>query len=212
MNAMEQMNNLPMGDTLAYLEAHARPVIKDPHKSFTEAHPHETVWIYSSDFDFAAKMREVLKQWGGLTPGQLAAVRKCMSYKKFPDGATQYPPRAAEIDLTKVPSGMYAVPNGETRLKVQIKRGTGKWQGWIFVSDGAVYGQARHYGAQKPGETYRGKIEEALRAIAADPRTASQAYGRLTGSCGVCGRHLEDKDSVKRGIGPICADNMGWFK
>ena len=47
-------------------------------------------------------------------------------------------------------------------------------------------------------------------AIAADPQAASVRYGREIGACGVCGRTLTDEDSRARGIGPICADKMGW--
>lgn len=113
---------------------------------------------------------------------------------------------AAALDLSGVPSGRYAVPDGDTRLKVKIDHVTeGKWAGWTFVKDAAEYGQGRKYGSQRPGQTYRGAIEEQLRAIAADPRAASAAYGKLTSTCGVCGRHLEDEESVARGIGPICA-------
>ena len=38
-----------------------------------------------------------------------------------------------------------------------------------------------------------------------DPLAAQVAYGKLTGTCGYCGRVLEDEESVERGIGPICA-------
>jgi hypothetical protein len=44
--------------------------------------------------------------------------------------------------------------------------------------------------------------------ILADPRAASAAYGRLVGRCGVCGRPLEDPESVERGIRPVCADKF----
>lgn len=112
---------------------------------------------------------------------------------------------ASALDLSALPAGKYAVPGGDTRLKVQIDNvATGKWANWIFVSDGAEYGQRKRYGSQKPGATYKGDIIDQLRLIAADPRAASAAYGRLTSKCGVCGRPLEDAESVARGIGPIC--------
>ena len=113
---------------------------------------------------------------------------------------------ASGLDLSEVPSGLYAVPGGDTRLKVKIDNVTsGKWEGWIFVKDGAEYGSKERYGSQKPGSTYSGKIVEALTAIAADPFEASKAYGKLVGRCGVCNRPLEDEKSVAAGIGPICA-------
>lgn len=121
-------------------------------------------------------------------------------------GGTEEKP---SLDLSGVPSGMYAVPQGSTRLKIQIKHITkGKWAGWTFVSDGAMYGQQKKYGSCKPGGNYQGGIQEQLAAVAADPMVASAAYGHLTSSCGVCGRHLEDEESVARGIGPVCANKF----
>lgn len=119
--------------------------------------------------------------------------------------AAAAPAAATGLDLSSVPSGTYAVPGGDTRLKVQIDNvTTGKWAGWVFVKDGAEYGQSQRYGSQRPGSLYSGKIEEALRTIAADPKAAAAAYGHITGRCGRCNRMLEDEQSVARGIGPVC--------
>lgn len=119
------------------------------------------------------------------------------------------PPAAARnttgVDLSKLPAGMYAVPGGDTRLKVRIdKPAKGKWLGWTFVKDGAEYGEGKRYGSQRPGERYVGAIADALAAIVADPAGAAARYGELTGQCSSCNRTLEDKLSVERGVGPIC--------
>jgi len=203
------MNN----DTLSYLESYANPVL--PHAappSWASQHVEELKWINTSSFDFALKMRLAYMRWGSLTPGQLDAVHNCMRVDaEIKRTQAHYAPEPKmQLDLTKVPSGFYAVPDGATRLKVKIARGTGRWQGYIFVSDGAVYGQAREYGRQAPGGRYTGQIIEPLLAIAGDPQAASVAYGRLTGSCGICNRPLENQESLDRGIGPICAGRLGW--
>lgn len=36
------------------------------------------------------------------------------------------------------------------------------------------------------------------------------AYGKKFGRCAVCNRELTDEESIERGIGPVCADRMGW--
>jgi hypothetical protein len=116
-------------------------------------------------------------------------------------------------DLRTLPEGSYAVPSGTTRLKVRIERGKpgSKWDGWIFVKDAAEYGQGRRYGNQRPGESeYRGAIGLELALICADPAQSMAAYGKLVGKCGACGRPLEDKESVERGIGPVCAKKLGF--
>lgn len=114
------------------------------------------------------------------------------------------------LDLSGMTSGRYAVPDGDSRLKVKIDVvEKGKWAGWVFVKDAAVYGEGTRYGAQRPGGRYQGKIVDQLAAIVADPHGAMAAYGQLTGTCGRCGLPLEDETSVALGIGPVCRQKMG---
>lgn len=152
----------------------------------------------------------------GLTPVfervSASAPQESVQLQLVPSGA-QVPegPTTPALDLSELPEGRYAVPGGETRLKVQIDRPkTGRWAGWTFVRDAAEYGRGQRYGRQSPGGTYRGDIAEALAAIVSDPPAASAAYGHLVGRCGVCGRRLEHPDSVARGIGPVCAERLSW--
>lgn len=119
------------------------------------------------------------------------------------------------LDLSGLPTvdtqdAMYfGVPGGHTRLKVRVRRpDDGKWAGWIFVDDGAVYGEGQRYGRQAPGQKYSGDIEAALAAILADPMGALRRYAELTNRCGVCNRPLENAESVARGIGPVCAREL----
>jgi Family of unknown function (DUF6011) len=46
------------------------------------------------------------------------------------------------------------------------------------------------------------------REIQKDPTNAMNLYGIKLGVCGVCGRTLTDRDSILRGIGPICASRL----
>lgn len=119
----------------------------------------------------------------------------------------------AGLDLSDLPAGMYAVPNGDTRLKVKVEHGKPgtRWEGWTFVKDGAAYGQRNRYGMQKPNQPYRGKIENELATILDNPVAAVQAYGELTGRCAACNRKLEDEESVRLGIGPICRSKSVLF-
>jgi len=164
-----------------------------------------TVWArnWAGDFPFMLKM-STAAQAGVLTNGQAKGVLNCWRADVVRRQRRDTP--ASGLNLLGIPAGKYAVPDGETRLKVAISAPTtGRWAGWVFVKDAAVYGYGGRYGAQRPGGTYRGDIVEQLRAIAADPEAATAAYGRLTSTCGMCGRALENAASVKRGIGPDCA-------
>ena len=39
----------------------------------------------------------------------------------------------------------------------------------------------------------------------------AEQFGKLYGSCAICGRKLRNPDSIKRGIGPVCAGKEGWL-
>ena len=151
---------------------------------------------------------------GYLTENQIAAAERLLAeYREKQRIADDIAKEEdSGIDLRELPAGRYAVPDGATRLKVLIRK-PGKnsnWEGYIFVSNAAVYGQQQRYGMQGPEGNYQGKIQKQLKAIIADPQAASIEYGKLTGTCGVCGRTLEDEVSVTRGIGPVCAVKLGW--
>ena len=182
--------------------------IREEASAYRQGHPELAKWLKESgpSFAFAASLDQSIDQWGSLTPKQLAAAQKCMARSRTRLVET-------EIDLTDLPAGRYAVPDGETRLKLRVSRPAdkeSKWYGWTFVDDGAEYGNQTKYGSQKPDGKYRGRLADQLKVIIADPQAASIAYGKLVGRCGVCGRVLEDVESVARGIGPICASKMGW--
>jgi hypothetical protein len=102
-----------------------------------------------------------------------------------------------------------------SRCKVRVTLSS---QGWFNVRDCAVYTAAdTRYGTQRPGGEYVGTNADLLRAILDDPEAALRAYGRITSTCGVCGRALEsdgaayadDWASVDEGVGPICAMRLG---
>jgi Family of unknown function (DUF6011) len=170
------------------------------------AHSDVLAWVRSNDGrnSFATSLSNQLGSRGTLSERQVAAVREGLA--KLARAVIAAEPSGTGLDLSKLPEGYYAVPQGDTRLKVRIDKPgpPSKWAGFIFVSDGAEYGQAKRYGRQAPGRTYTGDIVPQLRAILADPVAACAAYGHLVGRCGVCGRKLEDAESVARGIGPIC--------
>lgn len=165
-----------------------------------------TEWAkgYTGNFGFMVDMAAKANN-GRLSNGMAKGVLNCyvVEVQRKPLAKRKQP---AGIDLSAVPTGNYAIPGGDTRLKVRIEAPSrGKWQGWIFVKDAAEYGKAKTYGSQRPGHKYQGSIAEALHIIVSNPFEASKAYGKLVGNCGRCGRTLEDEKSVANGIGPICA-------
>jgi hypothetical protein len=53
-------------------------------------------------------------------------------------------------------------------------------------------------------------VKEVILGAASDPLTAAIRYGKVSGSCSCCGRELTVKESIERGIGPVCATKFGW--
>lgn len=197
-------------------ELEAKQAAADRMAAWGEQYPAEWKWIleHGNSFDFAKAMYDALQQWGRLTQGQLEAVQRCVAREQAREqeraAQASAPVDADALDVSSL-KGYYAVPNGDTRLKLRVKHPgkDSRFHGWVFVDDGAAYGSQQKYGSQAPGGKYRGKVQEQLRAILADPYAAQVAYGKLTGVCGHCGRPLEDAESVARGIGPICAAKYG---
>ena len=54
------------------------------------------------------------------------------------------------------------------------------------------------------------EVKATIMAAASDPLNAAIRYGKVSGECSCCGRELTRKDSIERGIGPICAEKFGW--
>jgi len=208
--AGEKYGSLTDGQQNAVLNAIARD--EDGAAAFEKwAEDNEDVaaWLVANadaGNEFAASLLSYAKRKGHLSPGQHDAVLN--NIEKAKDKAENE--KASDIDLSSLPKGYYAVPNGDTRLKIAIRRPgkNSRYQGWIFVTDGAAYGNRQNYGKQAPGSLYAGKIQDELKEVLADPKAAMIAYGKLTGTCGKCGRILEDEVSVAAGIGPICASKM----
>jgi hypothetical protein len=110
---------------------------------------------------------------------------------------------AAEV----VPAGRYAVATeaGATNALAfyKVDRPTeGKWAGKVFVK--LVVSDEEQRLSFAATKAVLAKIAE----VGAEQ--ASAAYGHEIGECGVCGRTLTNDESRERGIGPICADKMGW--
>jgi len=102
-----------------------------------------------------------------------------------------------------VPAGFYALPIDGTTAFYRVQRPTeGRWAGRLFLDQqaGDEFYPIRNH-AQR---------NYILSLIAVDPRGASVRYGHEIGRCGVCSRTLTNEQSRAAGIGPVCAEKMGW--
>jgi hypothetical protein len=93
---------------------------------------------------------------------------------------------------------------------------SGKNVGCVYVKRGAEY-EAEYLGKITPDDgTFYPSRDctdadcERLQAILEDFEGALKAHGIDTGICGCCGRELTNPESIKNGIGPICAGRFNF--
>lgn len=80
---------------------------------------------------------------------------------------------------------------------------------YIKMKHGTYAGKISPEGKYSPVKGVGEPLTGFLKEISANPLEAAVKYGRETGNCACCGRHLTDPESVKLGIGPVCLN--GWF-
>jgi hypothetical protein len=200
--------------------------------AFRSAHPQIWAWINAETakdhpFAFATSMVEAIIRYGDLTAGQLAAcqrlVDKAAAKVEARVEAIQNAPQVdtAGVDrlkqaFDKARAYTAAKATGLTLRNPKITIGgmTISPAKASSANAGALY--------VKQGQDYLGKImngkfmavaacspaqRDQVLAFVADP--AAKAYGQETGVCCVCNATLKSKWRL-RGIGPVCAEKMGW--
>ena len=143
--------------------------------------------------DFTNSLLGQLERNGSLSDKQ----RDCLLKNRKPESQER-----PQQERPEVPAGRYAVENEEGELRFyKVDRPTeGKWAGYTFVK----------VQASDDFHPVRGKAAVSiLRKIEADPQAAMLRYGAELGRCGHCNRTLTS-EWRERGIGPVCAGNMGW--
>lgn len=90
---------------------------------------------------------------------------------------------------------------------------SGRNAGGIYIYTGLArdYRGKIHNGLLQPGYNWTPIELTTVQEIMANPKAMAIQFGRRTGTCAICGRHLDNKESVKLGIGPICAEKVGWL-
>ena len=187
-------------------------------EAFASAHPEVAAWYTNNTFEFAVQMRAAVEKYGHLTDNQLAASLRCvekLSAKKAE--AVARVESAKVIDTGKIEAAFAKASSILKAPKLRVAGMTISHAKATSANAGAIY--------VKAAGTYLGKImggkfirsrdcddasEAAVLEIANDPKEAAIKYGRVTGCCACCGRPLENKESVERGIGPVCAEKFGW--
>lgn len=119
----------------------------------------------------------------------------------------------AKAAKLKTPKIVFQVDGVSVQLK--LCGPTSKYHGQIAVTDGGGYGASLWFGAinQQGVWSKTAKVTPAVEAIVegfnADPAGFGAKYGKKTGQCCFCHRHLETAESLHAGYGPVCADKWG---
>lgn len=160
---------------------------------------------YTGTFAFLTSVRDKTVAVGrDMTPGQRAAVRKCMNR----DNDRRNAPVAAAANPVTEP-GIYR--DGDTVYKVQRSRQSGNLYAKVLRDLNPGQGdrlnddndRVRFEFEYAPGAVFR--LTADMRMTEADARD----FGLRYGVCANCGRHLKVAESVERGIGPVC---IKWFR
>lgn len=186
--------------------------------AFQATNAAEFEWMLASaaTFEFAASMLDAVRKYGSLTDRQLAAVRKCVESRRV--RTVERDQRVASAPVVDTTALQAAFDTAATRglrspkitlATMQIKPAR-QHPGVLYVTE-----QGQYLGKVMGGRFLRVSecTEENAQRVASlinDPKGAAEAYGKETGVCCICSKTLTNPESIERGIGPICAGNMGW--
>jgi hypothetical protein len=120
----------------------------------------------------------------------------------------------ANVKGIKKPILRFQMANGaQVRIKY-MTRGGNAGGAWVTVNDelrGKIDDQGVFvtYNCRYQDQQWVEEFSTFIEQISADVNGALTAYGKLTSQCGCCGLPLTNKESIERGIGPICLDKYG---
>lgn len=137
--------------------------------------------------------------------GEFAGVYKLFSFAK---GSLKAPKINLQIDSL----------GNDSPLPVQIYLAgkKSKVPDVINITDGGKFGDNKWYGRVFPDGTWEqpkfkhpelGAIKVLLKLLGEKPAEVAAAYGKLTGRCCFCNKHLTDEHSTAVGYGEKCSKN-----
>jgi hypothetical protein len=195
--------------------------------AYITAHIAEYTWatVNMARFGFAASMIEAVKKRGSWTDGQLTAIRKCMARDeeraKEREAQAQAAPKLAGAGFERM---LAAFASAKAAGLKYPKLHIGEFTFSLAGAQSKYAGNSLFIKHVEHG--YLGRIdlatakflqsrdcspdqERAIGVVCSDPLAAAVLHGKQTGHCSCCGRELENPESVRLGIGPICREKWG---
>ena len=182
-----------------------------------EAHPAEYRWITfnANKSAFAESLARSIQKYGSLTERQSRAVLKIIAKEEHRE-ANRNVSDAGFVALVNVfvkaketgaKRPILRFDGGDVEIKVSVAKDNSKNAGHLYVkADGEYLGKITPAGVFVKAYNTTDEQVELIKNIGEQPLEEAKRYGRVTGSCSVCGRELTNKDSIEAGIGPICAE------
>lgn len=189
-------------------------------EAFLAEHADIAAWLEGNEWSFAQSLVQSLIKYGSLTDNQISAARRCIA--RDAERKVQNKAAAAEREAQAQPVNTTALEDAFARASKRNRR-IALWIGTVRVKPAAKHPGVL-YVVDRSTDSYLGKVtggkfvpsrdgkarEAEMLTILADPKAAAVRHGKLTGACSVCSRTLTDPASIAAGIGPVCAENMGW--
>lgn len=195
---------------------------------FRSAHQAECKWLDANCMrdSFARSLNDWLCKKGYLTEGQLGAVTRTILREVDRAQArqveqTKRAETAPTVDTTQLEAAFTKALGHIRSPKITLgdltfvpAKATSNNAGAIYVKRGREY-EAPYLGKILHGKFFAsaqcvGEEQKRVADMVNDPKKTAEAYGVASGKCCLCNRTLTDGESIKRGIGPICAENFGW--
>lgn len=187
-------------------------------EAFKIEYPDIWAWMDGSNFPPAVEMLEKLKKYGSLYDSSIDFARRMIAkLEQAKAAAVERIENAPKVDTAPIEAAFAKASSILKKPKLRVAEFTISRAKPDSQNAGALYVKA---GSEYLGKIMGGKFlkvrdctdAQAAKVldVAADPKGAAIAYGRLMGNCACCGRQLTDPESVKLGIGPVCAENFGW--
>lgn len=169
---------------------------------------------------FASELLEKVRKYGDLTDNQLNAVQRAMAKDAERNVARAEAKKPRELDVTGLDAAFRIVREKGAQVATlrtetitfSLAKPGSKNPGAIYAKDaasGTYLGKILDGKFSKAFECTPAQVDLVLDA-SRDPKGAALRYAEKTGCCSICGRLLTDPESVKAGIGPICANGWGW--
>jgi hypothetical protein len=122
----------------------------------------------------------------------------------------------AKANGLKYPKLRLQTPSGEPVI-LSISSDNAKVPGAVNISNGGEFGtpankwfgRITREGEFQGSKSTTPEIINLVKSLGEDAGKTVTEYGKLTGCCAVCGRGLDNKVSIDRGIGPVCAKKIG---